>query len=462
MSNISQQISALEKELSTCINGYISRKIINGKERFYLQWVENSKIKSRYIKADELDEIRASVERRKQIQEKLKELKSTPEGIVNSNLRRKAVRNMQNITGYLMSGDYTVATIKNGIITEADETLLPLYLKRTKDVEGWLASRAIDSHRTNSRLLKKALRLKTTDDVQTALAVNAATVTDRYWFKPEGSTAVYEDIRFKENYFDQLALRGDPDSFSRKPSRTPELTNRGSFEKCWKLIDGKWWMYKSGNKEEFFSELFICKLGEKLGLNMAHYEMDGEYIRSLDFTDSAKVNFEPMRSLMDDDEDYENCFNIIYDLSPDFAKQYLLLIWIDSVCYNMDRHTENFGFLRDVNTGEIISLAPNYDNNIALISKGYPTDKTRKNDGLIRFLREFIQSSDIAHEMYRGMDLPEITEELINECLDEISIEVDREFIIAFILNGQNEIKEIINQSEDLLEDEDFTMGFML
>lgn len=462
MSNIAEQISALEKELSACINGYISRKTINGKERFYLQWIENGKIKSRYIKADELDEIRASVERRKQIQEKLKELRSTPEGIENNNLRRKAVRNMQSITGYLMSCDCRVATIKNGIITESDDTLLPLYLKRTKDVEGWLAGRAIDSHRTNSRLLKKALRLKRTDDVQTALAVNAATVTDRYWFKPEGSTAVYEDIRFKENYFDQLALRGDPDSFSRKPSRTPELTNRGSFEKCWKLIDGKWWMYKNGNENEYFSELFICKLGEKLGLNMAHYEMDGDYIRSLDFTDSAAVNFEPIRSLMDDDEDYENCFNVIYDLSPEFAKRYLLLIWMDSVCYNMDRHTENFGFIRDIDTGEIISLAPNYDNNIALIAKGYPTDKTRQNDGLIRFLSEFIKSSETAREMYREMDLPEITEEIINECLDEIPIEVDRDFIVSFILNGQTEIKSIIYQSEGFSEDDDFTEGFML
>ena len=462
MSNIAEQISALEKELSTCINGYISRKTINGKERFYLQWIENGKIKSRYIKADELDEIRASVERRKQIQEKLKELRSTPEGIENNNLRRKAVRNMQSITGYLMSGDYRVATIKNGIITESDDTLLPLYLKRTKDVEGWLAGRAIDSHRTNSRLLKKALRLKRTDDVQTALAVNAATVTDRYWFKPEGSTAVYEDIRFKENYFDQLALRGDPDSFSRKPSRTPELTNRGSFEKCWKLIDGKWWMYKNGNEGECFSELFICKLGEKLGLNMAHYEMDGDYIRSMDFTDSAAVNFEPIRSLMDDDENYENCFNAIYDLSPEFAKQYLLLIWMDSVCYNMDRHTENFGFIRNIDTGEIISLAPNYDNNIALIAKGYPTDKTRQNDGLIRFLSEFIKNSETAREMYREMDLPEITEEIINECLDEIPIEVDRDFIVSFILNGQTEIQKIIYQSKDSSEDDDFTEGFML
>lgn len=463
MSSIAEQIAALEKELKNCLGGYISRKVISGKERFYLQWTEDGKVKSKYIKADELSEVRASVDRRHELQEKLKELKATPEGIKTDNLKRKAVRNMQNITGTLMSEDTPIATVKNGVITDADETLLPLYLKRTKDMAGWLASRAIDTHRTNSRLLKKALRLRTTDDVSTALAVNAATVTDRYWFKPEGSTATYEDIRFKENYFAELALRGDPDSFSRKPSRTPELTNTGSFEKCWKLIDGKWWMYKSGNSEELFSELFICKLGEKLGLPMAHYELDGKYIRSVDFTEGAAVNFESMRSLADDDEDYENCFTVLYDISPEIARQYLRLIWFDSLCYNMDRHTENFGLLRDTKTGKILSLAPNYDNNIALIAKGYPKDVSRTHDGLIRFFRELMQSNETAHEMMRTIDLPTVTESMIDECMDEIPIEVDRDYIRNFILNGQTVIREIIETAdEEMNNDTDGSMGIML
>lgn len=351
---------------------------------------------------------------------------------------------MLEITGNLMSGDYPIARIENGLIAESDEALLPLYLKRTKDVEGWLVSRAIDSHRTNSRLLKKALRLRQADDVSTALAVNAATITDRYWFRPNGSDDTYEDIRFKENYFDELALRGDPDSFSREPSRTPELTNTGSFEKCWKLISGKWWMYKSGNELEIFSELFICKLGEKLGLDMAHYEMDGKYIRSVDFTDGAKVNFESMKALVDDDEDYAHCFDVLYALSPELARQYLVLIRMDSICFNMDRHTENFGLLRDVHTGEILSLAPNYDNNIALIARGYVSDVSRKQDALIRFFREFVMSREQAGEMYRQMDLPVITARMIDQCMDEIPIEVNRDYTRAFILNGQEIINEII------------------
>ena len=404
MSDTAKRIAELEKELAESINGYISRKVIKGKERFYLQWTENGKLKSRYIKTGELEQTRALVERRKSLQAELKKLKATPDGVKSYNLKRKAVRNMQNITGTLMSEDRVIATVKNGVITDADERLLPLYLKRTGNIEGWLASRAINPHRTNSRLLKRALRLRTTDDIATALAV----------------------------------------------------------EKCWKLIDGGWWMYKSGNSEEYFSELFICKLCEKLGLPTAHYELDGRYIRSKDFTNGAAVNFEPIRALVDDDEDYENCFHVLYGISPEIAKQYLLLLWTDSVCYNMDRHTENFGLLRDVKTGKILSLAPNYDNNIALIAKGYPSDVRRTHDGLIGFLKAFLQDCEEARELYREMRLPEITEDIIDECLDEIPIEVDREYIRTFILCGQDRVRELIEMDRELSEDEEPDMGLTL
>ncbi len=453
MADVAERIRQIEEELAGLPTGYISVKNIRGKERRYLQWLEDGKLKSKYIKAAELDAMTAQVEKRKALQKELKQLKESPAGKQTMNLKRKAARNMTDITGRLMLEDRVVAEIKKGEIVSSDEQRLPLYLKRTKDVEGWLASRAIDEHRTNSRLLKKALRIRTTDDVQTVLAVNAATITDRYWFKPDGSNASYSDILFKENYFDNLALRGDPNGFSHKPSRTPELTNTGSFEKCWRLINGEWWMYKSGNQNEYFSELFICKLGEKLGLPMAHYEMDGEYIRTRNFTGGTSLNFEPMAALTKDD-DYNNCFHILYGMSAELAKQYLQIIWLDTICYNMDRHTENFGFLRDVESGEIVSMAPNYDNNIALISRGYPNSESRENDGFIRFFKELLQENHTAAEMYRSMELPVITEELLDDCMDEIPFEVNREFIKAFVLNGQ-EILNNLKISEDLFETEE-------
>ena len=169
-------------------------------------------------------------------------------------------------------------------------------------------------------------------------------------------------------------------------------------------------------------------------------------------------NFEPMSSLVGEDDDYSVCFDAIYAISPELSEQYLKIIWLDSLCYNMDRHTENFGFLRDVYTGEIISMAPNYDNNIALISRGYPNSTNREQDGIIRFLRDFIQSNPTAKAMLKGMELPEITEEMLDECFAEIPFEVDRDFIKDFILNGQSVLRDILSEevSEDELEDASF------
>lgn len=57
---------------------------------------------------------------------------------------------------YIMSGDTTVAKWENNELTVINTSLLPLYLKRVHNADMWLETRAIDSHRANSRLLKKA------------------------------------------------------------------------------------------------------------------------------------------------------------------------------------------------------------------------------------------------------------------------------------------------------------------
>ena len=56
---------------------------------------------------------------------------------------------MISITGKLLSGDREIASIRDNEVLNSEDALLPLYLKRTGDLESWLASRAIDSHRTN-------------------------------------------------------------------------------------------------------------------------------------------------------------------------------------------------------------------------------------------------------------------------------------------------------------------------
>ena len=350
---------------------------------------------------------------------------------------------MLNISGNIMSKDTVAATVEDGQITVSDTALLPLYLKRTGDIEGWLRGRAIDAHRTNSRLLKKALRLTLADDVELVLKINAATITDSYWFRENGANLKYEDVRFKENYFDKLALHGDPDSFNRPYSRTPELTNIGSFEKCWRLTGGKWWMIKQGNELERFSELFICRLGQTLGFEMANYLPENGTIKSPDFTDGASVNYEAADGIVGDDEDYIVNFEAFWNLSPELAEQYLKIIYLDTLCFNMDRHTKNYGVLRDGESGVILRMAPNYDNNIALFARGIPADLDRTEDKLVSLYCELLERDRSALEIAKHFPVP--TKEMIEGCISQISIPIDKETVCKFVINGSNQIQERIH-----------------
>jgi hypothetical protein len=284
----------------------------------------------------------------------------------------------------LLSKNTPIAQIIDGEIKPILPDRMPLYLSRTGDILGWLAARAVDAHRTNSRLLKKALRLQERDDVSTVLSVNAATITDNYWVKPvDDAATIYADVRFSVNRFDNLALTGDVDSFNQPPSQTPELTNTGSFEKCWRRIGGEWWMLKAGKPEELFSELLIYRIGKRLGFPMAEYRAEGGYIKSRDFTSDARVDFEPAAGIIGEQSDYI----IIYEALKPFGKAvtyaYLQMCYLDALVINMDRHENNFGVLRDSETGAVLSLAPFFDHNIALVSRGYSQVQTFENDRLI-------------------------------------------------------------------------------
>ena len=351
---------------------------------------------------------------------------------------------MLSINGWVMSGDCPVVRIEDGLVKEVNKTLSPFFFLHNIDFTAWLESRSVDFQRANAKLLKEALNLQDKGEAESVLFVNAATVTDNYWFRPDNESISWNDVRFSNNPYDMMALKGEQYAYSIQPSRTPELTNIGSFEKCWRLTDGKWQMIKSGNDQELFSEIFICQLGKTLGFDMAGYSYEDGYVVSPDFTNNGEYILEPASFVMSDNEDYDDNFEFFAGIADELAEDYLRIIYMDSLCYNMDRHTSNYGFLRDPKTGDIVSLAPNYDNNIALISRGYPKDRTRENDALIGFLTSFLEHNRAAFDMFRNLDIPEIDREMIENCLDNVPIEVDRDYIIDFILNGQEQIKDFV------------------
>ena len=57
--------TALEEEIKNLPKGSLQKKVINGKEYWYLQYRENDSIKSDYVKIDNLERIKNDIAKRK-------------------------------------------------------------------------------------------------------------------------------------------------------------------------------------------------------------------------------------------------------------------------------------------------------------------------------------------------------------------------------------------------------------
>ena len=407
-------LSELIREKNKLPTGNVYRKTINSKNYYYYQYFKDGQRYSELLKSGQVKRLVSLIMKRKKIEQQIKELLSKEKNV-------KISTSMKRLTGQIMSGDTVVATFKDGIMYSYHESLAPLVIPRTHSIEKFLRLRMIDLTRTNARLLLKALNIHVDEEYETPLYAYALSVNDNYWFRPNKSKLKYDDVNFKEdNYFD-TSLKGDTTVFFHKSKLTPEITTTGSFEKGWKLINNHWWLYKVGNEKQIFSELFCYEFATLIGLKTAKYEYIDGYIRSKNFAE--KYNFEPMASLADDNDDYDYIFSILYKLNKNIAKQYLKMIMFDSVVYNVDRHNENLGLLRDRATGHILSLAPNYDNNLALFSS-VDALKESKKDAFLQIFVKFLKSNKEARDLYKTIKFKDINQIMIKECIERIPIKL--------------------------------------
>lgn len=340
------------------------------------------------------------------------------------------------LTGLIMSGDTPVARFSGRAVTPILPSRAPLCFRNGGDLEAWLEMRAIDRHRTNSRILKRVLRLGDTSDLNTVLRVHGATITDNYWVKTDAEQDLcWEKVRFSQNYFADVALHGSFDSFSKQytPEQlrtpTPELTNIGSYEKCWRLIDGEWVMLKQGSICEIYSEVFTAKLGKRLGFRMVDYQVIDGCAATTDFTE-GRLNFEPMAYLTGENEEYADNYHALKQLQPGLEREYLDILFMDALVFNVDRHTQNFGILRNGETGDILSMAPNFDNNMALISRGYAEDPERTANMLVDMFRDLIYDEGVFYKA------PNQDEQTVRDIAVSTmpGADVDREYVVKLVM----------------------------
>ena len=81
LSEMQTRAAELEQQIANLPAGSVTKKTVNGKEYFYHRWTENKKRQEKYIPADELENFRAQIERRKALEQELKAQQDRSGGI---------------------------------------------------------------------------------------------------------------------------------------------------------------------------------------------------------------------------------------------------------------------------------------------------------------------------------------------------------------------------------------------
>lgn len=209
-------------------------------------------------------------------------------------------------------------------------------------------------------------------------------LSDQYWVKGVDEEISWESINFFDNEFSEdigkILFNGGKTALNLNLN-TPDMTSNGNYEKRWKIIDGERYLLKAGSKiynQEPFNELIATKLYERL-LNKDEYVKysvifdDDKAIskcknfitKETELVPAWKIN--EYYEFLDDEDKYTHYIRCLNNLGIKDAETLTdKMIVCDYIIANKDRHFNNFGVIRDVNTLKFIGVAPIFDNGCSL------------------------------------------------------------------------------------------------
>lgn len=266
------------------------------------------------------------------------------------------------------------------------QNLMPFALRGANvnlfTVRDWLIDRTLNLSRSNAKTIINVMGFNQNDRLSMCITCKALSLTDCYWIKSEGSTDTWEKVNLYRNSLSsaiaKIALTGEYISITGRP-RTPELTNGGSYAKCWKRRKDGVYLYKSGslqgNGKEHLIEVLCSDLLDSLDVEHIRYiltETDGREVsccKNMTTEDKSICNMQYIYG-------YYSRNGKLAELES-FLKAdsgYFKMFIVDYLLNNTDRHTGNWGVYFDANSGKIIKLHPLFDHNLALNpSKNIPS-----------------------------------------------------------------------------------------
>ena len=334
----------------------------------------------------------------------------------------------------------------------------------------WFKGRGIPSWRDKLDLLLHRLNISTQNELlDKAFGLS---LTDQYWLKPCNLNINYEDVNFFDNDFEygefmSASLSKNSNVITNEESlKTPNNTTDGMLKKAWIIENGTRYLIKGGYKNEIlqpFNEVLASEICRRLEFNHVPYTIDiykdmvvskcpcfinkdSEFITAYQIKKCMKKH--------DDKQDYEDYIKVLENNGIKDARIKLENMYIlDFLIMNEDRHLNNFGIIRDVNTLKWLDVAPIFDNGQSLNIEYYDENELHiSGDG--RFFYEIMSFDEIV-KVVKNIELIDISklegivewfDELLHEYQDISKFSDTRINRLCIILNRQiNKLERLIN-----------------
>ena len=339
-----------------------------------------------------------------------------------------------------------------------------------KRVSRWFLGRGIPSWRDRLDLLLHRLNIIAPNEL-----LNKAfglSLSDQYWLKPFDTNIKYDDINFFDNDFDyseflEASLSKNSSTIINENSlKTPNNTTDGMLKKAWVIEDGIRYLLKSGYKTEVlqpFNEVLASEICKRLGFNHVTYTLD-LYKNTVVSKCPCFINkdielvtaYQVVSDIWDFNVDsYEKYISKLEEMGINDARREVENMFIlDFLIMNEDRHLNNFGIIRAVDTLKWVCVAPIFDNGQSLNINYYSEDElyvtgegrffyeVRSFDEIIKVVKD-IKRIDVS----KLEGIPEWFDNLLHQYQEFTHISNERINKLCILLNHQiNKLKKLIEE----------------
>ena len=242
------------------------------------------------------------------------------------------------------------------------------------ELSEWFKNRGIPSYRDQLDLLM--LRLNVHAPSELLDKAFGLSLSDQYWLKPIDLDISYDKINFFENDFEyapfmDASLSKNTNCIQNESSLySPNNTTDGMLRKAWIIEDGIRYLLKGGYKSgtlQPFNEVLASEICRRLGFDHVEYSLtiykDMVVSKCPCFID-VSTELIKASQIMNDYDSYIHKLESegIEDARIKMENMFIL----DYLMLNEDRHLNNFGIIRNVNTLKWMDVAPIFDSGQSL------------------------------------------------------------------------------------------------